>query len=144
MAAGVTSFAADISVPFQPSVGEEVSITCTSNDTLQGGFIEPRVLTFTHDSPTAARVTITAVDDSNNTPGPPVVFEIDCQATVSGLPGRYGATPPAVASLKVENANVVMPKIGDVLVREDTRGGGGEGLWRVGAGGATASHPTVS
>lgn len=116
VAAGVTSFSADISVPFPPDEGEVVTITCTSNNTASGGNIEPRVLTFTHASPTAARITVTAADDADNTPRPPVVFEIDCDASVSGVAGVYGATPPTVGSLKVENTNVVLPKIGNVLV----------------------------
>ena len=117
VAAGITSFSADISIPFPPSEGEVVTITCNSNNTQSGGTIEPKVLKFTHSSSTAARITIAAADDSDNTPRAPVVFEIDCNAAVTGVAGVYGATPPTVGSLKVENTNVVLPKIGDVLVR---------------------------
>lgn len=115
----------DVSLPFAPFSGEVVTAVCSTNDTDRGGRVTPSKIVFTHSTAIRQPITVVALDDADNTLGPPRPFVVSCDVAVTGVVGRYGGTPPEFVDMVVGNVNVIQAVIGDIKVLAP-------GPWRAG------------
>lgn len=114
-----------VSLPQAPAAaGEELVVACVSNDTVQGGSVEPGLLVLTAAVVTTphALTVAAASTGEDNSDRPPTPWQIVCDAhseAAEGVARVYSAAPNSVPTptLLVTTVNKVVPVMGDVLIQ---------------------------